>query len=93
MAKKGIFITFEGTEGSGKSTQSDLLCAYLEKKGHRVVHTREPGGTELGLMIREILLHAKSPITPEAETLLYMASRANLVREVILPALKERRLG
>jgi dTMP kinase len=92
MKKKGLFITFEGTEGTGKSTQIELLEIFLKDRGHKVLRTFEPGGTELGTYVREILLHAKCPLSPEAETLLYMASRAQIVDEVIAPALREGRV-
>ncbi len=87
-----MFITFEGTEGSGKSTHIRLLAQHLKEKGLDVLETAEPGGTELGARVRALLLEAPYPISPEAETLLYMASRANLVREVIRPALKARKI-
>lgn len=86
---KGLFITFEGSEGCGKSTQSRLLCGYLRRKGRRVVYLREPGGTQISEKIRRILLDPKSKITPICEMLLYMASRAQVVREVIKPAIDE----
>ena len=86
---KGLFITFEGNEGSGKSTQIPLLAARLEKVGHRVRTLREPGGTAIGEEIRHTLKHstANTAMTAEAELLLMNASRAQLVREVIRPAL------
>jgi len=86
---KGLFITFEGTEGSGKSTQISLLAERLRSMGHRVRTTREPGGTPIGEEIRHTLKHspANHAMTPEAELLLMNASRAQLVREVIRPAL------
>jgi len=87
-----MFITFEGTEGAGKSTQIRLLCEYLKKKKLKILQTFEPGGTELGQAIRRLLLEATHPISSETETLLYMASRAQLVSEVIAPALKERKI-
>ena len=87
----GLLITFEGSEGSGKSTQVSRLAQRLEKQGSGVLVTREPGGTELGEEIRRLLMHAASSenMTPEAEILLFAASRAQLVRESILPALKD----
>jgi dTMP kinase len=90
MAKKivkGKFITFEGSEGCGKSTQSRLLCEYLKKKGRPVIYLREPGGTKISEKIREILLSPKSEMNPACETLLYMAARAQIVTELIKPAL------
>jgi dTMP kinase len=87
--KKGLFITFEGTEGSGKSTQIPLLAEKLKSLGHHVRTLREPGGTPIGEEIRHTLKHSKDnhAMTPEAELLLMNASRAQLVREVIRPAL------
>ena len=87
---KGLFITFEGNEGSGKSTQIALLATRLEKAGHRVRTLREPGGTAIGEEIRHTLKHspANAAMTAEAELLLMNASRAQLVREVIRPALE-----
>ena len=85
---KGIFIAFEGGEGIGKSTQSQLLKKWLEQEGETVVLSREPGGTDLGIEIRKILLsHATGEISPRAEALLYAADRANHVYSVIRPAL------
>ncbi|HTL54348.1 MAG TPA: dTMP kinase [Candidatus Limnocylindrales bacterium] len=86
---KGLFITFEGTEGSGKSTQVVLLAERLRGLGHAVRTLREPGGTPIGEEIRHTLKHsaANQAMTPEAELLLMNASRAQLVREVIRPAL------
>lgn len=86
---KGVFISFEGSEGCGKSTQMDLLARQLRAQGHRVRTTREPGGTPIGEEIRHTLKHSKdnAAMTPEAELLLVNASRAQLVREVIQPAL------
>lgn len=88
MKTKGRFIVFEGGEGSGKSTQVKLLAKYLEKCGRSVVVTHEPGGTPFGTQIRNILLEGKHRLAPETETLLFMASRSELVEQVILPALK-----
>ncbi|MSU60152.1 MAG: dTMP kinase [Pedosphaera sp.] len=86
---KGLFITFEGTEGCGKSTQVTMLAERLRKLGHTVRVTREPGGTPIGEEIRHTLKHSKdnSAMTGEAELLLMNASRAQLVRELIRPAL------
>ncbi len=86
---KGLFITFEGTEGSGKSTQVPLLVERLREWGHTVKVFREPGGTPIGEEIRHTLKHshANAAMTAEAELLLMNASRAQLVREVIRPAL------
>jgi dTMP kinase len=85
---QGIFIAFEGGEGIGKSTQSKLLKAWLEQEGESVVLSREPGGTDLGIEIRRILLsHSTGEISPRAEALLYAADRAHHVFSVIRPAL------
>ncbi len=87
---KGIFITFEGVEGSGKSTQIELLAKALKTKGLKVVKTQEPGGTKIGVMIRKVLLDPKNKeIDPMTELMLYGASRAQHIKEVILPAIKE----
>jgi dTMP kinase len=84
----GIFISFEGGEGSGKSTQTQLLKEYLESTGKQVLLTREPGGTPLGKRLREILLDPETgSISPRAEALLYAADRANHVHSLIQPAL------
>ncbi len=86
----GKFISFEGGDGSGKSTQINLLKEYLEDKGYEVVLSREPGGTKIGEKIREIILDVENKeMTDEAEALLYAASRAQHVGEFIMPALKE----
>lgn len=85
---KGVFIAFEGGEGIGKSTQSKLLKAWLEQEGETVVLSREPGGSDLGIEIRKILLsHSTGEISPRAEALLYAADRAHHVFSVIRPAL------
>ena len=91
--KKGIFITFEGPEGCGKSTHSKLAAGLLRKEGFDVVHTREPGGTGVGKRIRDILLNFKNiTISPLTELLLFEASRAELIREIIKPALAKKRI-
>lgn len=82
-----MFITFEGLDGSGKSTQANLLAEALAADGHDVVATREPGGTELGERVRELLL-GDAPIAPWAEAALFAAARAQLVEDVIAPALE-----
>jgi dTMP kinase len=91
MHSRGKFITFEGPEGSGKSTQIRRLARRIETAGHKVLLTREPGGTPTGEAIRGILQHdhAGEPICPTAELLLFEASRAQLVGRVILPALSQ----
>jgi dTMP kinase len=88
---RGLFVTFEGTEGSGKSTQITLLAERLKALGHRVRTLREPGGTPIGEEIRHTLKHSSNnqAMTPEAELLLMNASRAQLVRETIRPALDQ----
>lgn len=85
----GLLISFEGAEGSGKTTQIELLVPRLEKLGRQVKVTREPGGTEIGEEIRHLLIRSNGsePISPEAELLLFAASRAQLVRQVLVPAL------
>jgi len=87
---KGKFITFEGSEGSGKSTQAKLLVQYLKSRGKKAIFLREPGGTVLSEKIRKILLDkTNKKICPVSEMLLYMAARAQLILEVIKPALKK----
>ncbi|OUQ58547.1 dTMP kinase [Tyzzerella sp. An114] len=87
---KGLFITIEGTDGAGKSTQIELLTEYLSKKGRDVLVTREPGGTPIGEKIREIILDTEnSEMSDITEAMLYAASRAQHVNEKIKPALLE----
>jgi dTMP kinase len=83
----GLFISLEGIDGVGKSTQSDLLEEFLRAQGREVVRTFEPGGTELGQEIRHLLLHRKGDVAPRAEALLYAADRAHHVASKIRPAL------
>jgi dTMP kinase len=87
---RGIFVSFEGSEGCGKSTQIRLLADRLKALGHKVLLTREPGGTEIGEQLRHLLQFSKAghAMVPETELLLFAASRAQLVREVIAPALE-----
>jgi dTMP kinase len=82
-----VFVTFEGLDGSGKTTQVELLRVYLEGTGRDVVATREPGGTELGERVRELLLQG-GQVSPWAEAALFAAARAELVARVIGPALE-----
>lgn len=81
------FISFEGIEGSGKTTQVKLLRDYLQGRGYKVVITEEPGGTKIGLKIRDLLLHPENSMEPLTELLLYNASRLQHIRKVIYPAL------
>ena len=93
-ASKGLFLTFEGSEGCGKSTQIRLLAETLRSHGHVPLLVREPGGTPAGELIRHLLQHAPegAALTSESELLLFAASRAQLVREIIRPALAEGRI-
>ena len=84
----GLFISLEGIDGVGKSTQSDLLEEFLRSAGREVLRTFEPGGTELGQEIRHLLLHRKGDVAPRAEALLYAADRAHHVATKIRPALE-----
>ncbi len=86
--RRGRLIAFEGVEGAGKSTQLELLRQALEKTGHQVVSTREPGGTPAGEQVRSILLDRDSTLHPRTEALLFAAARAQLVEQVIRPALE-----
>ena len=85
---KGLFISFEGIDGVGKSTQLDLLVRYFEEIGRTVCRTLEPGGTDLGREIRELLLHRKGEVAPRAEALLFAADRAHHVATLVRPALE-----
>lgn len=84
----GFWITLEGGDGSGKTTQAALLEEWLTGQGRTVVRTREPGGSEVGELIREIVLHHRGDIAPRAEALLYAADRAHHVATVVRPALE-----
>lgn len=84
----GLFISFEGIDGVGKSTQIDLLEKYLGELGRKTLRTLEPGGTELGVEIRHLLLHRKGEVAPRAEALLYAADRAHHVATKVRPALE-----
>jgi dTMP kinase len=85
-----MFITFEGPEGSGKSTQLPRLAQFLEESGYSVVKTREPGGTKIGDQIREVLMRMENTeLHPRTEILLFLAARAQLVEELIRPSLQE----
>ncbi len=87
--KKGLFITMEGPDGAGKSTQLHFIKSFLEEKGEKAIFTREPGGTPISEKIRKIILDKNnSDMVPMAEALLYAAARAQLVSQVIKPALE-----
>lgn len=83
----GLWITLEGGDGSGKTTQARLLAQWMQQRGRIVLHTREPGGSEVGTLIRDIVLHHRGDIAPRAEALLYAADRAHHVATVVRPAL------
>lgn len=84
----GLFITFEGGDGSGKSTQVEFLATWVREQGRTVMTTREPGGTDVGLALRDIVLHHRGDIDPRAEALMYAADRAQHVATVVRPALE-----
>ncbi len=86
MTKKGFFITFEGADGCGKTTQSELIQKYLEQKGYDVVWTREPGSAGLGKRIRELLLHYEGDVAPMCEAFLFLADRAQHIEHLVKPA-------
>lgn len=93
MNASGLFLSFEGTEGVGKSTQIDRLASALRSAGRDPLTTREPGGTELGRRLRPLLLDPEGPsISAEAELLLYLADRAQHIKQVISPALEAGRI-
>lgn len=86
-AHRGLWVTLEGGDGSGKTTQAAALEAWLRANGREVVRTREPGGSDVGVLIRDIVLHHRGDIAPRAEALLYAADRAHHVAAVVRPAL------
>jgi dTMP kinase len=83
----GLFVTLEGGDGVGKTTQARLLEEWLAGQGRTVVRTREPGGTEVGVLIRDIVLHHRGDVAPRAEALLYAADRAHHIETVVRPAI------
>ena len=87
--KKGYFITFEGIDGCGKTTQIELLDNWLKSLGKKTLLTLEPGGSDLGKNLRQILLHYDKPVAKNAEMFLYLADRAQHVNNVISPALNQ----
>ena len=87
--KKGLFITFEGGDGCGKTTQIKLLDEYLQKKGYKTLLTREPGSKGLGIKLREILLNYDGEVSPVCESFLFLADRAQHVDCIIKPALED----
>ena len=88
MTGQGLFVSFEGVDGAGKTTQANRLADYWRARGREAVVTREPGGTSLGVEIRRLLLHGDEPIAARAEALLVAADRAQHVAETIRPALE-----
>lgn len=84
----GLFLTFEGGDGSGKTTQINRLVSWLESRGQTVVLTREPGGTDLGVELRNLVMHRKGFIAPRAEALLYAADRSHHIHTLVRPALE-----
>ena len=87
--KKGLFITFEGADGCGKTTQMELLAEYLQKTGKDVVLTREPGGKGLGEKVREILLNYEGDVSDRCESFLFLADRAQNVDITVNPAVEK----
>lgn len=85
--RSGLWITLEGGDGSGKTTQAGMLAEWMQQRGRTVLRTREPGGSEVGQLIRDIVLHHRGDIAPRAEALLYAADRAHHVATVVRPAL------
>ena len=89
MDKRGLFISFEGADGCGKTTQIELIDKYLHSKGFETILTREPGAKGLGTKLREILLHYDGEVSPNCESFLFLADRAQHIDCIIKPALKE----
>ncbi len=87
--KKGLFITFEGPDGCGKTTQMNLLAEYLKNSGKEVLLTREPGGKGLGEKVREILLNYEGPVSDRCESFLFLADRAQNIDIIVNPAVEE----
>jgi dTMP kinase len=85
---KGLWITFEGGDGSGKSTQAALLAEWIAERGRTVVRTREPGGSAVGVLVRDLVRHPRGDIAPRAEARVYAADRAHHVATVVGPALE-----
>lgn len=92
MSRRGLFITFEGVEGSGKTTQAKALAEWFKQNGYPCLLVRDPGTTIIGEKIREILLNPENSIHPKCEVLLFLAARCQLVYEKILPALMEKKI-
>lgn len=84
---RGVWITFEGGDGTGKSTQASLLADWVAAESRTVLRTREPGGSDVGVLIRDIVLHHRGEVAPRAEALLYAADRAQHIATVVRPAL------
>lgn len=87
MTNRGLFITFEGGDGCGKSTQLELVRKYLEEKGFKTLTTREPGSLGLGQKLREVLLHYDGDVAPRAEAFLFLADRAQHIAKIVKPAI------
>ena len=87
MTNKGLFITFEGGDGCGKSTQLELVKKYLEERGFKTLTTREPGSIGLGQKLREVLLHYDGDVAPRAEAFLFLADRAQHIAKIVKPAI------
>ena len=87
MTNRGFFVTFEGGDGCGKSTQLELVKKYLEEKGFKTLTTREPGSVGLGQKLREVLLHYDGDVAPRAEAFLFLADRAQHIAKIVKPAI------